>query len=99
MSSHEIQQVLVMSTSHITKDNSEWLHTMASGNETRSSLLIAEYDYGFFIGVPEDKEYRDDRDIPYVVRQLMHYAYGVGVTLLRLDTDGPVVTGLPTFDW
>ena len=85
-----IERMPVLSTAHISKKESENLPGPLAG---------ASWEYGWFLYVAD----LDKRDCPAAnwpgVANIMEAARRWGVDWVRLDCDGPVCEGLPTFDW
>lgn len=88
-----IHTYLDLSTGHVTKDEMD-----AIDHSVGDALpVVATYKFGAFLHVPDD----DCEDLaPYpAVRAVVELARSLGVTLVRLDADGPEVPGLKTYDW
>jgi hypothetical protein len=99
---HEIAKMLVVSTGHITQEESEILENHPIGHITNIS-------YGYLIWVPTDIEEgyyphnlqtgSSNSFILPNVFNLIVYAQQLGCYWLRLDSDGPIEEYLPHFEW
>ena len=97
----EIEQVLVFSTTHITKEDDYKLSTL-----TDSELMIDKHEYGYRVyisNVPHELE-----SIIYAIREegmseafinLYKLAHSMGVQWIKFDCDGTIYKELPTFSW
>jgi hypothetical protein len=90
-----IQKHLDCSTSHIKLETKNWLESVAGSNAIGQT--VASYEYGFFISVPETPEYNDA--VPHDLRTVLDLARQHGCTVLRLDSSGDTLEGMPTYDW
>ena len=92
-----------VSTRHISREDDERLHELAL-EEVHGGIApttIAEYQYGFFVGVPEeiDGEFERQMGVSDALIDLMRRCSAEGVQVIRIDRDGARHPGLPTFDW
>ena len=91
---HEQSSMMTISTAHITPEMAE---AMKDGEFMDGEIGIPCYeksDYGFFIPITED--YTPENPI---LSQLFDYAKANNCQWLCLDSDGPEVEMLPTYDW
>jgi hypothetical protein len=91
----EIHKMLTLSTSHVT------LKT-AGDLEHKTDDLPPCWDkagYGWFIVVPDDKGVPTPHTCPDDLKSVFTYARARGCTWVMLDSDGPVVDGLKTWEW
>lgn len=100
---YEIHKTLVVSTGHITKEDSEFL----SVPHPSSLIIYPMGDYGWWIFVGErgmrdcdmsDEEVIDEGGSEDLVR-LIKLAREQGCTWLMLDRDGPVYDDLNEYHW
>jgi hypothetical protein len=95
-----ISSILELSTSHVTKEDSEKL-TEESGLPIRYP-----YEWGWFVFVPEDtgdliEAITDMQDLGYSMdaMKLFLHAHTKGHRFLRLDADADIIEGFPTHSW
>lgn len=94
----ETHQILTVSTKHITLDENNELNIAA-----RDSSGVMAGSYGFLVFVPS-------KPPPYDVtpvkgppsegfKACLQLARDNGCDYLMLDSDGPVIEGIPEYDW
>ena len=90
----EIQRHLVVSTCHVTQDDTICL-------SEQECIVAHEFEEGFHVHVPEadhDDELRDNGYSPAFLG-LLKLARENDCDYLTLDRDGPEIEGLTSFDW
>lgn len=96
---YEIHKTLVLSTLHVPEE----LIARAQVNRAlRSSRLIwMDTDYGWILGPIDIKEWEDEAasEDYREIWPMIDLAKRLGAHWIRLDTDGPVIEGLPAWDW
>lgn len=86
-----VLQYLDLSTGHVTQETcNEW-----AWQEIHP--VIGTDEYGFVVAVP-DEEY-DISHVPQDLQEVIAYARKLGCSLIRFDSDGDQVEGLPFYDW
>jgi hypothetical protein len=93
---YEIQNTLIVSTSHIPQEEAEWL-----GNSYYPAAFWAFKDYGWIFWIPSEMETFEIvlGRFPHNVQMLMQLAMSLDCEFLRIDADGPVYKNLPTWEW
>lgn len=103
-----IHTCLDLSTGHLTRRTMGLLDSFLPENHVSKleewgwpAMTIATYDHGCFVTVPEhDHTSIDQREaLPRDLRDVLVYAQLLGIPLLRFDSDGDVIDGLPTYEW
>lgn len=90
----EIQKVLVLSTSHLTKATADLLTSGADG----LPVFFDKGEYGWWVHVPErTKDLRDE--CPEDLRKVIIYAHRLDCCWVCLDRDGDANPNLPTWEW
>ncbi len=91
----EIEKTLVVSTAHITEADAAYLE---SGLAYRSGLIVTCTESFFLFPLTDDVEYTvvSDDFLKLVAFAKNHEEH---FTHLKLDADGPILEGFPTFDW
>lgn len=88
-------QVPVISTSHISKSTAHLLQQPGI-----LQVPVAPYEHGWFLyapSSPEDVDFPEDlQDVVGWFREQPQFGDQFWV---RLDADGTVIDGLPTYDW
>lgn len=93
----EISKMLTISTKHITTEANEGiLYAYYDNDEYVSTLVYSKDGYGWFIYIDEDFEKKTN---PECLKNCMRFARENGCNWLCLDSDGPVVNGLPVYEW
>ena len=93
-----IMQMPHLSTAHITAEDGAQLRL----NLVRDSLAVIERGRGHIIHFEPDSiedDFRSDHGFSREFRDMLHYLARFGFGYVRLDPDGDVIPGLPTFDW
>jgi len=97
---YEIEKVLVLSTGHVTLEDSHRLDL-----KDRANVIVHDYEHGWYIWVGSDEPFSDQllraRAEGYSAAfcNLMTLAHSLGCSYLKLDCDGPLREDLPKFDW
>lgn len=93
-----IQSVLVMSTGHVTEQDSVLLEKWVTDLQT--PFWVVSTSYGWMVWVDPDSipDMLDKGGSP-ALGQLIQVARDNGCDWLRLDADVPMNDGFPTFDW
>lgn len=89
---------LDLSTGHISQETCNgWL------KEDPQNLVIAEYEWGYFVSVPSDTADTPlevlAQDMPEDLAKVLEYARANGCTIVRFDGAGYEMDELPTYDW
>lgn len=89
-------------TSHMKEEDPEKLERAAIEGDAR----VASTDEGFFIWVDHDspEEYGnawwvDDEGLSDSIGVVLEFAKALGCRWVHFDASGPVLHGLPTYDW
>lgn len=90
----EITKNLVVSTAHIKWEDNELLSC-----ESQPHLIVKHYPEGFFINVVGELDPSACLYYSEAFKNLLTLAKENGCTYLQLDGDGPLIEGLPTFEW
>lgn len=96
----EITKALCLSTAHVKFHTIEWLDEKLKGSRSPSYLPFTVWrsEHGYFIPV-----YKIGQDggagLPGDLIDCMERAVTYDCEFLRLDSDGPVMKGLKTYDW
>lgn len=102
---YEIQEVLVVSTKHITEKDNNLLKIDTISNEC--DLIIDSFPYGYYIYIPDNSIENTDKFIDSVgtdkysksFKNLLRIAKEKGFDYIKLDADGKVYDHLETFKW
>jgi hypothetical protein len=97
MSKLEISKMLTVSTEHITEDTTNFIDDESVDTETNQLIVYKEDEYGWFIYTGFDIE--EVKSIPEDLKKLIKFAKGNDCDWLRIDRDGRLVNGLPTYNW
>lgn len=98
----EIRSLLVLSTAHVKQETMEWL------DGCDCLPCIASHAFGVYLWVPQADElaavWHDWQEssggtMPGDLREVLRFAAEQGADEVKLDSDGPVVEGLATYDW
>lgn len=84
----EIRKVLVLSTSHLTKETCQ---------NYKKWPFIAEYEEGCYFYVGPDGTY--DAEPPEDLTLVLNFARENGCTEVKFDCDADTTDQLPVFDW
>lgn len=90
----EIQNVLVLSTSHLTKATADLLTSGADG----LPVFFDKGEYGWWVHVPE-RTIDIPEACPADLRVLIWRAHQLDCHWVCLDRDGSVNSNLPTWEW
>ena len=85
----EIAKMLVLSTAHLSEDDCNiWLHERSGAYQ--------KGDYGWFVHVP-DPQLKGVYEAS--LYECMRHAWANCCDWIMFDRDGPIIEGLPTYDW
>lgn len=87
----DIAKIMTISTAHIKSDTILRSH---NSNVT----IFSKGMYGWFVYVPE-YDIRECGTCPNELLDVLDYAREEGCTWLLLDSDGPIINELPTYEW
>ena len=93
----ELQRMACVSTAHITLRDKKLLEEWAQDGAKDSPVLVAEYQYGFFLYVWEDDEM--DEKFSESMREILENCREAHCWYLQLDSDGPEYEELTLHDW
>ncbi|MFE7817731.1 hypothetical protein ACFU1R_05955 [Priestia megaterium] len=96
----EINQMLSLSTAHVTKDASEWLDGQAKLTKDNKMDLITypKGGYGWFIPL-YDEMFDEGKIIPDSVLFIIGYAMGKGCQWIMFDHEIEPIDELPKYVW
>lgn len=100
----EVERVMVVSTSHVTKNDMDLLE------KGETNVVAYNYEFGSFVVISVDfiSANFSTEDMAKAIRKdgftgaflfLYTVAKAKGFQMIRLDCDGPVYDDLPKFDW
>lgn len=98
----ELHIIPCISTTHITQEIATQLTNKGNDNPW---CQCASWEYGFFLYLGGPAKHRTPQALLDIKRWLAMQAEDLAGTVqgefgwIRLDRDGPVVDGLPTYDW
>jgi hypothetical protein len=96
----EIEKSLVVSTAHITRQDSELLDLYAKRVGSQPLIVFNKEEYGWWVAIIRNP---DEAMLPAAVsedlRNLLNEAKRRECQWLVLDRDGPEYPELPTHDW
>lgn len=90
---------LDLSTGHLSEATMDWLNEATPARSHCSGLTIAPYEFGAFVSVPGESEAIDELECADDLKAVLRYARGINCDVLRFDSDGSTVSGLPRFNW
>ena len=93
----ELKRMACVSTAHITREDVELLEEWAKDGAKDSPVLVAEYQYGFFLYVWEDDE--TDEKFSESMLAILENCRKMRCWYLQLDADGPKYEELKEHDW
>jgi hypothetical protein len=97
--SFEITKALCLSTAHISEKTANKLDsTFHQGLRPLEISLWHHREFGYFMPAYPGAE-PDSHDLPEDLMACLKLAHMNGCEFLRLDSDGPTVEELPTYDW
>lgn len=89
---------LDLSTGHLTDETRETLGRLTAADRFYCgwpAMTVAQYDYGFFITVPDAMTEPDQMlALPDDLCNVLQFAAQLGAAVVRLDADGPALSGL-----
>jgi hypothetical protein len=98
----DIQRVPVISTRHVSGERFCWLAHKArlrAAERDNGEMPVASYGWGYWLYVPDDwVGVNTHADLSPVFEWFDGLDLG-GDRWLRIDADGPVIPGLPIFEW
>jgi hypothetical protein len=98
-----IGKFMDLSTSHITEDVDKILSNKSSDSQWRSLLVIYDFEYGYWIHVPDDGEtfnsIIENASLPDCLFYVLQKAYDNGCLFIKLDSDGVEHEDLRKYDW
>lgn len=97
----EIHKLMVLSTAHITKDADAHMTDLMgedSAREVANGAVVDKLPYGWLITIGSEDPDDGVEYYPSLV-DCVRYARKYGCPLLRLDSDGPKMKDLPTYNW
>jgi hypothetical protein len=99
-------QYLDINTGHITKDDSDELHLDATCGPVVNTLIVGEYDEGFWVSLPaEDDAWKslvekmDAAGYSKHIVKIFDAARKEGVFVVRFDRDGELYDQFEKFNW
>lgn len=86
------------SVSHLSKKTMEMLN---QGEQEGLAITIAPYTFGAFVSVPlfNDPGETIAERLPADLHQVLKFASDRNCIIVRFDTDGDIIDGLPVYDW
>lgn len=97
-----VMQFLDICSNHLSRPTFAFLEAAQPTGPHCLGLTIAPYEFGAFVTVPSDSEHGtkiDALQCPDDLKVVLKHARSIGCALLRFDTEGGVVRGLPLFNW
>lgn len=91
----DVMKVPVLSTGHISVATRQRFESEGDANPW---CHVAGFEYGYFISIPSEWEHAVP-PVPADLQALFRWASQRGFAWVRLDSDGEVVDGLPSFSW
>lgn len=91
----DVMKVPVLSTGHISVATRQRFESEGDANPW---CHVAGFEYGYFISIPTEWEHAVP-PVPADLQALFRWASQRGFAWVRLDSDGEVVAGLPSFSW
>lgn len=92
----EIHKMITLSPAHVSRETAAKIEARWR-NEKLPVIYDKETSGWFFATNGHDQN--DEVGYPDDLRAILTYARARGCTWIMLDTDGPVVAGLPTWEW
>jgi len=93
MTTLEIIKILVISTCHISKQDSGVL------TQQSNPLLADSFYYGWYVFIPDEGEDEEHLKLVPSLRPVFELARKNDCKYIRLDQDGDEVEELPRYDW
>lgn len=102
MTTPEIDNIMTISTSHVDKKTADllddYVDTFSEGEVPEVPLTVVEKaGYGWIICVTGTEDMANK--LPKPLSDCLKYADTHGCAWLAIDTDGPTVDDLPTYEW
>jgi len=100
---YEIQKYLIVSTSHISKMDSEgvdweWSNDNIDEHHIRK-LIVYKFEYGWVVWIDPKLALPDYKGYSQAFKHLIKLAKKNGCQYLKIDRDGPEYEDLSLFDW
>lgn len=92
-------EIPVLSTGHITQQTNEVLTRVGDSNPW---MYCASYYQGYFFSVPTDDEvpaHAAGDAVPADLVDIWKWARSKQYSWVRVDVDGDIIDGLPTYEW
>lgn len=95
---------LDISTGHLTPDTRNLLERFGASDRFDigwPALIVAPYEYGFFVTVPDystPEVAEQCKNLPKDLDDVLCHAYKAGAHLVRLDADGDALYDLPHYE-
>ncbi len=94
----EIHSMICLSTAHVMPETRDQLECVMPSD--RLPVHFAKGEHGWFLHVPEPDAPGDDMPgYPQDIHEIIAYARARGCGWVMLDSDGPVVDDLKTWEW
>jgi hypothetical protein len=95
----EINREMVVSSSHISVEEMELLpHYLGNMVHYVDNVYVQPFDYGWRIFVNSELDESDYEKIPHVL-PLIKLGLALECKWVILDAGGPILEGLPVFEW
>lgn len=92
----EIAKMCTLSTEHISMETDQWLTEQSK--EPTEGLCVYEKAGGHFIHVPDFLSF-EIMELPEDLEEIIAYILSDDIDWICLDSDGPVETMFPTYNW
>ena len=93
-----VMRYLDLSSGHVSEETMDWLSEATPARSHCTGITIAPYEYGVFVGVPDDVGNIKDLECADDLKAVLRYARQTGCDVIRFDRDGDTVADLPHFD-
>lgn len=93
----EYQTLPVISTGHLKQPTAQLLSRSMPDCQMVDEVIAAPYPHGLFLHLPVDGEPTEFEDLEEIRGWLDSQLHSNG--WLRLDSDGPYIAGLTTYEW
>lgn len=90
----DILKYLDISTGYVSRNTMELLESCRP-----CGMTVAPYEFGAFVSVPPLEQLIEESDAPDDLKMVLTFARKHGCDVVRLDSDGGLVDGLPYFEW
>lgn len=92
----ETYTCLCVSTGHLTETDAKVMEAYAND---RLNWMVTSREPGFFMKLYDNREGNHYAELSDTANDLIAYAFDKGHRLIEIDRDGPVLDGVPVFDW